>query len=188
VHLPEWDDLTEYMKLQVGAMATITFRGYSFTSEIHPAQLAKWVARGTVHDRVVERLQDELRARGFSGLPLAFVLEGRSKSGKSRTKIHVHGFVIPDTPHEMTRFKLAVIDAWHTARGESKLLEKRAWDAEPAYDKDTGDGRGWGRWVGYLVKNARRYDARIKGRRVYISQSMTQVAREFWWMLQEKPV
>lgn len=144
--LPEWEQLTEYMKHQVGFMATTSLGGYAFSSDIHPAQLDKWIARGKVMDRSVERLKEELRAKGLDDLPVSFMLEGRSRSTKSRTKVHVHGAVIPDTLHDMTRFKVAVENAWHKARGE-KQLGINAWHKEPAYDRDTGDGRGWGRWL-----------------------------------------
>ena len=185
--LPEWEQLTEYMKHQVAFMAATSLGGYAFSSDIHPAHLEKWIARGTVMDRTVERLKDELRGKGLDDLPFSFMLEGRSRSTKSRTKIHVHGAAIPDTPHGMTRLKVAVENAWHKARGEEQL-RGGAWHQDLAYDLDTGDGRGWGRWLNYTSKNVLRYDARIKGRRVYMSRSMTQVAREFWLMLQEKPL
>lgn len=186
-NLPDWDELTEYMKHQVAFMAASSLGGYAFTSHIHPVHLDHWIARGVVKDRTVERLKEELRKAGMEDLPVAFMFEGRTRSGKSKTNIHVHGTTIPDTPLDMTRFKVAAENAWHKARGERQLTSA-AWHQSLAYDLDTGDGRGWGRWLSYTSKNIQRYDSRIKGSRVYMSRSMTQVAREFWLMLQEKPL
>jgi len=186
-HLPAWKDLTEYMKLQIGFMVALGLGGYSFSSDIHPAHLAKWVARGSVTTQILKRLKEEAAKQGLNALSFAYLIETRSRSGKSRSKIHLHGYVVPNTSLDITRFKVATEKAFHHARG-AKPLKSDAWDEKPAYDVDTGDGRGWGRWVSYLAKNVRRYDARIKGRRVYISRAMNQAAQEFWSLLREEPL
>lgn len=186
--LPDWEELTEHMKLQVGFMAAQTFNGFSFTSHIHPIHLDNWIAKGTVAARTEARLRENLHWAGVPNIPFAYVIEARSRSTKSRTKPHLHGYVIPDKRIDITRFKVGVEHALHHARNETPLRSSWAWHQEDAYDRDTGDGRGFGRWPSYITKAVTRYDDRLRGRRVFFSRSLTQLASQFWALLQEKPL
>lgn len=182
--LCKWEKLTEYLKLQVGFMVAISLGGYSFTSRIHPTLEGKWVASGRLQANIAKRLREQLARSGVANIEYAYILEARTKSGKSRTDIHLHGYALADDPLDITRFKVAVEKALHQARGQPPL-GKKAWREDRAYDKDTGDGRGYGRWVGYITKNTSRFDHRIRGRRVHISQSLTKTARVFWEFLRD---
>lgn len=44
------------------------------------------------------------------------------------------------------------------------------------------------RWPWYLAKNATKWDARLVGRRIFISTTATQTARSFWALLRDEPV
>jgi hypothetical protein len=183
-HLQEWSELTEYMKLQVGFLVAAMFRGYSFTVRLHPQLEAKWIATGQSIPRMIQRrCRAELEAAGMADLAYGYVVEGRSRSGKSRTPLHIHGYLVDDDPLAPTRFKVAMERA--LLRDDRRRIQASARDIdiELAYDVDRGDGRGRGRWVSYFTKNAQRWDHRIGGRRVYISRPLTQLAREFWALL-----
>lgn len=186
--LPRWKDLTEFMKFHVAFMATESLDGYAFTSKIHPDLLGNWMGEDRFLERVVKRLKDGLAKQDIPRIEFAFVIEMRTRGGKSRTAPHLHGFVIPPTPLDITRFKIAFEGALHRARGALPQKGKKAWHQHPAYDRDKGDGRGFGRWTNYILKNVRRYDQRVRGRRVYMSQSITQAAQEFWKLVREDPV
>lgn len=60
-------------------------------------------------------------------------------------------------------------------------------DVRRAYDLDDGRKHGRGRWAGYMAKNATRWDSRFS-RRVFMSRTATQTAREFWALLREEPL
>ena len=177
--LGPWSHLSEYMKLQLGFMVALSFGGYSFTSRVHPALTSRWAAGGRLQARVQERIKESFAQAGIPHLEYAYVLEARTKSGKSRTDVHLHGYLTTSDPYGITRFKVAVETALHRARGHRPLGHK-AWDEDPVYDFDSGDGRGYGRWVSYIAKNVSRYDQRIRGRRIFMSRPALQSAREFW--------
>jgi hypothetical protein len=186
-HLSGWSDLTEYMKLQLAFLMGLEFGGYSFTVNVHRDLEAKWKSTGSPIEKMVQkRCRAALEAADLSDLGYGYVIEGRSRSGKSRTHLHVHGFLLGPDPMVATRFKVAMERALLRDRTRHVRAAKGI-DIQPSFDRDTGDGRGRGRWVSYFTKNAGRWDARIRGRRVFMSRPLTQVAREFWELLRTDP-
>jgi hypothetical protein len=186
-HLKEWGDLSEYMKLQGGFLVALMANGYSFTARLHEDLEAKWTAPGQLTRLIQKRCRRELEAGGLADLAYAYVIERRSRSGKSHTRVHPHGYFVDDDPHSSTRFKVCLERALlRDAQGNIRR-RKTDIDIEPAYDVDTGDGRGHGRWVNYVTKNISRWDARLRGRRVFISRPLTQLAREWWELLRTDP-
>lgn len=182
-HLKEWTELSEYMKLQAGFLVCLMERGYSFTVQVHSDFEAKWGPSGQTARMIQKRCRQELEAQGIADLAYGYVVEGRSRSGKSRTKVHIHGYLLDDDPLAATRFYVAMERALR--RDSHRRIDRagKPIEVEPAYDVDTGDGRGFGRWIGYSTKNAGRWDQRMVGRRLFISRPLTQVAREFWELL-----
>ena len=182
-HLQRWLNLTEWMKLQIGFLVGLYLGGEAFTAHIHSDLLDKWVAEGkSVSGLVQQRLKKEMDAIGLGHLPYCYIIETRTKWGKSRTAPHLHGFLLTDNPLDKTRFKLAVDKALSSGdrRRQSKKVSIKL--------QHLHDRAGTGRLVSYITKNVHRWDGRIKGRSVFMSRSFTQTAREFWALIREEPV
>lgn len=183
--LPQWDDLTEYMQLHLGFMACLGCGGFSFSADIHPHVLAQVEGSSVVH-AVAELVDRELGTSDAQRLPYAFVLEGRTRHGHELSKVHLHGFTVADYPGDCDRIKRAFVRALHRPEGQ-KPLHHNAWKDSIAFDFDSGDGRGRGRWVNYMTKNINRYDLRIAGPRVLISSAMKALAQEMWSLIRGDP-
>ncbi|HYD14161.1 MAG TPA: hypothetical protein VEC11_15040 [Allosphingosinicella sp.] len=182
-HLRPWEDLSEYLKMQLGFLVCMEFGGYSFTVNLPEPLVADWKQHGRSVERMIQRrLGEQLKASGLVELPYAYAIETRSKSTKSRTHLHLYGFFLAEDPLVSVRFKVAAENGLRRLHG--RLVGKGSdVDVERSYDVDTGDGRGRGRWVGYYLKSVERWDARVPGRRLYMSRPLTQAAREFWELL-----
>jgi hypothetical protein len=186
-HLSKWKHLTEYMKLQLGFLVAIEFGGYSFTCNIPEELTQKWIESDiSIPKNIQKKCRRALEKYDLTGLPYAYVLEGRSRSTRSRTNLHIHGYIIAENPMIATKFKQAMEGALLYDR-DKKIGKSKAFDIQRAYDIDKGDGRGFGRWVGYFTKNVSRWDARIRGRRLFMSRPLTQTAKEFWELLRTDP-
>lgn len=106
-----------------------------------------------------------------------YVIESRSKWGKSRNAPHLHGFLLADDRRDITRFKLAVDRALLSG-------DRRATSTKVSIKFDNlHDEKGVERYVSYITKNVHRWDQRIKGRSVYMSRPFTQTVREFWALI-----
>lgn len=186
-HLVKWTAVSEYMKLQLGFLVALKFGGFAFTVNVHPSLEARWRADGLPLPKIIQkRCWRELDRVGLKELPYAYVVEGRSRSGKSRTHVHIHGYLLAEDPLIATRFTVAMERALLADR---RRLPRTAMgiDLQRVYDTDTKDGRGYGRWVSYSTKNVGKWDARLKGRRVFLSQPLTQITRDFWELLRTDP-
>jgi hypothetical protein len=187
-HLPEWSNISEYMKAQLGFYATLVFKGYAFTATLNPKLEAKWVMQGKDISKLIrQRVRMELNAAGLNDLPFFYVIEGKTKR-RSKTKLHLHGFAIPENPSGATTIELLLEKALQA--GPLYRPEKNShFDVEVklAYDKRDGHW-GAGRWVSYLMKNALKPEPRITGRRTHFSTSFTDVAHEFWKLIREEPI
>lgn len=182
-HLKRWLNLSEWMKLQIGFLVGLYLGGAAFTAHIHGDLLDKWVAEGmSVSGLVQRRLKKELDAAGLRHIPYCYVLESRTKSGKSRTAPHLHGILLTDNPLDKTRFKLAV-DRALTSGDRRRQAHKVSIRIQHLHDR-----AGTGRLVSYITKNVHRWDGRIKGRSVFMSRSFTQTARELWALIREEPL
>lgn len=182
-HLKTWNKLSEWMKLQLGFLIGLKMGGRAFTSRIHSDLLERWVNEGmSVSDRVQRRMKQELDKIGLGNMPYCYVIETRTKWGKSRTAPHLHGFVLTENPLDFTRFKLAAEKALLSGDGRTQTTKVRM-KFDPLYDYLGAD-----RYVSYITKNVHRWDARIKGRSVYMSRSFTQTVREFWALIREEPI
>ena len=142
-------------------------------------------------DRIKREVGKELVSQGIKDIEYCYVVETRTRTGKSRTSMHLHGFFLARDPLVATRFKVAVekaIAVHQDGRAAAGISLKSGpeVDLEPVYDKKDDSPHGRGRWASYIGKNATRYDARFT-RRVYMSRSAQQTVRAFWSLLREEP-
>ncbi len=182
--LPRWRDLTETMKLFIGWDVGMEFeQAYTFTAHIDPELIEKWEGEGAIQRNVEQRLRRFMNAQGIKNLPLGYVIESRVKSGKSRTRIHLHGYVMCEEPTMATRFKIALEQALHPSLKRTRRT--RDVQVKPANRERERFVRR-GSWPFYMVKNAGSYDCRLPKRRVYLSGSLTDIVREAWSVRREE--
>lgn len=177
--LPAWEKLSERMKMFIGFDGAMEFGWcYSFNANISPTLVSLCRNEGMdLIGNIRQRLRRSMRNMNLIDLPFCYVVEARTKSGKSRNKPHLHGIVICQSPIDATRFKMALENA--LAFDLDGKRRRRAVKVERSYAK-TNDPMGRFRWVSYITKNAHLYDARFGKRRVYITHSYTQIARLAW--------
>ncbi len=192
-NLPKWRDIGEYLKFHLLFQVALEDGGYSFTVRVRPDLEKKWKAENRIPmDRINGEVRKKLDGRGLKGLEYCYVVERRTRSGKSQTAMHLHGFFLTRDPLDATRVKVAMEEAIavHPKGRAAAGISPRAGDEvviEPSYDVEDDTGYGRGRWVSYMAKNATKSDAWFR-RRVFMSRSATQTAREFWALVREEPL
>ena len=181
--LKDWVKLSEWMKLQLGFLIGLHLGGMAFTANVHGSLLLKWTSEGkSVSALTQKRLKKELDRAGLGSVGYCYVIETRSKWGKSRTAPHLHGFLFADDRSDITRFKLAVDRALLSGDRRAKS-NKVSIKFNGFYNQ-----KGSARYVSYMTKNVHRWDQRIKGRSVYMSRPFTQTVRAFWALVRQEPV
>lgn len=192
-HLPPWKQLSEFLKMHVLFQAVLTFGGYAFTARVRPDLQARWTANGVnPMQRINRLLKRELDGLGLHSLAHCYVLEGRTRSGKSKTGLHLHGFMLCDD-RTAVKYKVALERAFacHPKGRAAAGIPRgsgREVVIERAYDiRDPDDARG-GVWVSYMAKNATKPDLRMSGKRTYMSREATGLARDFWALIREEPL
>jgi hypothetical protein len=183
--LPKWEDLTEFMKLFIGFDIGMEFKvGYSFTAHILPSLVARWEASGMgLMANIEQRLRRELDDVGLGKIAFCYVVETRTRSGKSRTRPHLHGYCICDDPLDATRFKVALEQAFNP--GLRRLGKRHAVVVEQSYDYGGDEFIGRAQWVKYFTKNVDRWDAILGRRRLYVSRPLSQIIRDAWGIRRE---
>lgn len=199
--IPKWKHTSESWKITLGWMFGREVGAHSFTSRIIESVPAKAVSSGqldAVHVTLQRRLRKRLEQRGIANVEYCYVLEARTRHGRSRTDIHAHGYVVPTSPHDLTLFKQALENAWlggvqrRKPNAAKAIVIERGYDLAPdlglGTDRKNGGLPGRARWASYMIKNVHRYDLRMRGRRVYMSQSLTRAVREGHALLRREPV
>lgn len=186
-HLPEWETVTEAMKMFIAFDVGRELNNcFAFTSHIHHGIRARWDAAGSDYMvNVEQRLRRKLKVLGIADLAYCYVIETRTKSGRSQTRPHLHGFCIVDEPLMATKLHLSLEAAFNpdiTKKGRQREIE-----VKPAYDWNN-EFIGRDRWVSYFIKNVNRWDRRLGKRRVFMSHSMIRLAREAWACRREEPL
>jgi hypothetical protein len=178
--LPEWRELSERMKMFLGFDLAMELGWcFSFTANLSQAYVDKWESKGSAFvPNINQRLRRELRKLGISDLPHCYVVESRSRSGKSRCKPHIHGAAVCDDPMKATKFKVALERSFAPSLRRDR--RDRAVKVERGYTCFKLGAEGRGRWIEYMTKNAHLYDERLGPRRVYISHSYNALARKAW--------
>lgn len=191
--LPKWESIGEYLKLHLLFQIALDNGGYSYTVRVRPDLEAKWKRESRdPMDRINRATAKKMREQGLDKLEYCHVVETRTRTGKSRTGLHLHGFLLTRDPLIATRFKVAMeraIAVHRDGRAAAGISLKSGPEIaiERVYDVDDDSGYGRGRWASYIAKNATQWDARFR-RRIYFSQTATQTAREFWAMIREDPL
>jgi hypothetical protein len=187
--LPKWRNLSEYMKFQIGAVCTMGAEGYSFTARLNPKLESIWEAAGyDFYERIKRQMAAQFREAGITDLALAYVIEGKTKKG-TRTNTHLHGFFFFDKGQTApSKVKSAIEAALHC--GLNRIGKRRGRDVKVELIYDTGlrYGKSPGRWGAYSTKHASKPDDRLPKRRIYMSTTMSQIAKVMWGVITEAPI
>jgi hypothetical protein len=178
--LSEWRDLSERMKMFLGFDLGMELGWcFSFTANLSSHYVEKWESNGSgFMENIGQRLRRELRKEGIENLPHCYVVETRTRTGKSKCKPHIHGIAICDDPLKATKLKVALERAFV---GDLKRNgRKRGVKVDSGYVRHSLGLEGRFRWVDYITKNAHLYDKRLGRRRVFISHSYVALARRAW--------
>lgn len=181
---PEWDELTDAAKARIGFLLSLAFDGYSFTANVSKKLEDSWVKKGlNPRDRAIDKINKELRKVGLGNAPFFFAIEGKGRGGRSKKRLHLHGYCLVDTPLEATKFKLALERALYRElnppRGEGapvKMTRSYQLNDEP---------QNATYWVGYSTKNAMLPGPRIEESPLYLNTPLTQCAHIFWDIVRE---
>lgn len=186
--LPEWQKLGQYLKLQIITQIAVELGGYSFTVNVRPDLQDKWKAEDRdVLGRVRRLAHEAIKHAALADLAYFYVIEGASKSGSSRTKLHLHGVFLTDDPLVATRFAVGMQAKLAMRPGGGGAQQRgRPVDIIPTYDKNEKKRQGKGRWVSYVAKNIMKWDDRLVGRRVFVSREATKTATEMWKLIRNE--
>jgi hypothetical protein len=191
--LPKWRDIGEYLKFHLLFQVALEDGGFSFTARVRPDLEDKWKTEGRdPMDRIRRLTRRAIEEQGLRELEYCYVVETRSRTGRSRSRMHIHGFFLAQQPLVATKFKVAMekaIAVHSKGRAAAGIPAKSGpeVDVKAAYDVDDDSDYGRGRWASYMAKNAMKWDVRFD-RRLFMSRTGQQTAREFWALLREDPV
>lgn len=177
--LPPWEHASERLKIFIGFDTAMELGCcYAFNANISPMLVDRWQAEGSdLMVNVKQRLRRAMKKKGIMDMPICFIVEARTRTGKSRNKPHLHGVAMCNDPIEATALKVALEIAFGEGLDGKKL--RRCAKVERGYVKPFERmGRLW--WVSYITKNVGLYDGRLKHRRVYISRTFAQTAHMAW--------
>jgi hypothetical protein len=181
---PRWDNLTDAAKAHIGFLLCLCFDGYSFTANVSKKLEESWKRKGLrPRDRAIFKINQELKKVGLSSAPYFFVIEAKGRYGKSRTRLHIHGYCLLESGHEATRFKTALEKALYrelrVPKGEGPPVKiERSYELGDAPEQSTY-------WVGYSLKNAILPGPKIEGTPLYLNMHLRQCTREFWNLIRE---
>jgi hypothetical protein len=169
--MPQWEDLSQWMKVMVATMACHQWDLLTFNIHVHPDLEAKLVASQRVRPELAERVRKHLSRAVGKGREFFFVIESFSKHTGSPTVLHLHGAAAVYEPGEPESIEMAVAKAAGHGRGAS--VQPRAIHSKEFTTLRAGYGD-------YLFKFAKRFDPRLDDRRLVMSHSMTGAARDLW--------
>jgi len=177
---PNWENLSEWGKLQLAMIPLEELGGITFTGNLHPDYERKLVASGRdVRVCIARALRDALSAEtGFKDLEYYFVVEGQTKGTKRTTGLHIHGAIASD------RLKPGILGERQVKRAVAKAVHqwsngtigKRAVYTEPYWKPGKT-------YVTYLMKRIRSPDSRLRKRRLVFSRCLNQGTKGFWLAL-----
>ncbi len=183
-YFPKWRELSDLMKAYLGFLLSTICNGYSFTAVINPDLEASWLKNDVDPlDRVKRMLSKQLSKHKINGMPLFLTLEGKSRTGKSRTQLHIHGYFIPDNSLEATTMKKVFEDAFYPDLKIKKgsnipVVIVRSYELP-------NSSNGAVRWVDYGVKNILSPGAKIKTSQIYLTNSLRGCVKEFWSIIRQ---
>jgi hypothetical protein len=154
-------------------------RCFTFTANIADDYVSRWdrSASGFMAN-IGQRLRRELKKVGLVDLPICYVVETRTRTGKSRCRPHLHGFAVCDDALKATRLKVALERAFTGDLVRDK--RQRAIKVDRAHGCPQQGTAGRFRWVSYITKNVHLYDDRLGRRRVFLSHTFVDLGRTGW--------
>lgn len=180
--LPVWSSLGQFIKIHLLFQIALEIGGYAFTVRVRPDLDEKWEKTNKdPMDRIKRLTRNALKRHGIADIEYCYIAETHTKGG-SKTKLHLHGFLVAEYPMVATRFKVAMesaIGKHPKGRGAAGISAKSGPEVEVvrAYDMRNVSKHGRGRWVNYITKHATKPDKRIP-RKASMSRTGTQAARE----------
>lgn len=170
--MPRWDDLSQWLKVQLVPMV-IRDEFLTFNIRVHPDLERRWVSEGRdTRTQMRNRIRVELDAALGKGREFFFVIEGWSRFTRAPTYLHVHGGAAIRDLGDDLKIELAVgRAAGHGLKGFSyvpRAIHSDLFKVEQAA------------YANYLFKAVRKPDGRLGERRLSMSHSLTGVCRSFW--------
>ncbi len=210
-----WRSLTKWMKAQVALMCLQEGACKAFTITIHEELADELRAKGTdpkvyLRDRLARCLRDE-----FGIVPwFLFVIEDRSKSGLSRTKVHAHGVIqiVPADPRRLRSGEFPLRTKVQIAREglEAARLDAGADKIHQAMKVASGNVPGdrpaihkgrdqksnvWWRkmlfpffnveWISYVFKNTMSASGSLPENRLCMSRELNREAQRLWSLIRD---
>lgn len=182
--LLRWEGLSRWMKAQAGFFAGIEFnQTHTFSATIHPALERQWAASKKDAFKEIQRLlRRELERSNLHQLPYFYVIEGRTKRGRGKTKLHIHGYCVTGDSPSVTKLKLALERALRM--NELTRIERGRGISFQAARYPAVGREKLGGWVGYSLKNVSRREERAS-RSTFMSNPLTRLAHSFWSLVVE---
>lgn len=170
--MPQWKDLSQWLKVGMATEVCNQWDLLTFNINLHPELERELVAKGSVRIKLAERVRKQLGMAIGPGREYFFVIEGHSKDTGAQTHLHMHGAIVTADHGEVATIKDALARAaGHDVAGRGRVARAvhSAWftTIRPAY-------------MNYLFKFTLRRDPRLDDKRLVMSISMTQAARDFW--------
>lgn len=171
--MPQWKDLSVWLKVQLAVMVLHEWTFQTFNIHLHPDLESSWVGNGRdVRMAIRDRLRRELDSLLTPRREFFFVVEGWSKHTRSPTRLHIHGGAAIYEPGDDQKIEDAAARACgHGLKGYSN--QPRAVHS----DEFTRAGPAY---INYLFKSVSRHDDRLPDRRLTMSRSVVEAARDFW--------
>ncbi len=174
---PNWENLSEWGKLQLAMVPLAELGCITFTGNLHPDLERTLVSSGKdvrmhIRDAFRKTLQ---RATGLGDLEYAFVVEGHTKGIKKSTGLHIHGVIASD------RLKPGILGEGQVKQAVAKAVGQ--WSNGSIGNRVVHVERYWkpGKaYVTYLLKRVRSRDARLLSQRLVISRPLTSGTKAFW--------
>jgi len=210
-----WRSLTKWMKSQVASMCLQEGACKAFTITIHEELADELRAKGTdpkvyLRDRLARCLRDE-----FGIVPwFLFVIEDRTKSGLSRTKMHAHGVIqiVPVDPRRLRSGEFSLRTKVQIAREglEAAQLDAGSGKIHQAMKAASGNATGdrptiykgrsqernvWWRkmlfpffnveWISYSFKNVMSASSVLPENRLCMSRELNREAQRLWSLIRD---
>lgn len=171
--MPDWNDITNEMKLGLLQLASEEWGEclFTFNPHIHEELLRELYGRDRVKS-LAKRMARYLKGLGYAPSHYAFVVEEHGKNGKP-TRLHIHGMALVSNDRQAKAVtEAAAKAAGQIVKGRGKLpsgSHGRFCYFEP--------GKSLG---GYMLKNADKRLKASKRRNLVISREATQFIRIFY--------
>lgn len=170
--MPQWEDLSQWMKVNMGTIVCFEWDLLTFNINLHPDLEARLVARGNVRLELMERVRSHVRRCLGANREYFFVIEGHQKGTGAQTHLHMHGAIASHSKEEQEALKVALGKAAGQGLRKAKRVPR---SVHSRWFKVIQAAYG-----NYLFKFTRRDDPRLDDRRLVMSRPMTQAAAMFW--------